>query len=88
MFKPSCNITIELKDSGTKEKVELKTEKGTETLLLYVPQDPVAGTVRIEVPTGKTLDHEGIKVELIGQIGTFLSFEFFIILVHYCCFSI
>jgi hypothetical protein len=32
-------------------------------------KDAITGTVKVIVPAGKSLDHTGIKVELIGQIG-------------------
>eukprot|EP01114_Cavostelium_apophysatum_P001728 TRINITY_DN11507_c0_g2_i1.p1 TRINITY_DN11507_c0_g2~~TRINITY_DN11507_c0_g2_i1.p1 ORF type:complete len:333 (-),score=75.57 TRINITY_DN11507_c0_g2_i1:49-1047(-) len=72
LFKPACTIDIDLKDKESKDKFELKREKGpTETFYLFVSQDPVRGNVSIEIPPGKTIEHTGIKIELIGQIELF-----------------
>jgi hypothetical protein len=40
-----------------------------EQLHLFTGMDTIAGTVAIKLNKGKKLDHVGIKVELIGQIG-------------------
>ena len=45
-----------------------------EKLLLYTGKDAVCGVVKVIVPPGKTLDHTGIKLELIGQIGALFCF--------------
>ena len=42
----------------------------TETLNIFQSSDDILGTVVISVPQGKTVSHAGIKVELLGQIGT------------------
>ena len=36
-------------------------------------EEPVRGVVVIDVPPGRSLDHLGIKVEMIGQIGAWLG---------------
>jgi vacuolar protein sorting-associated protein 26 len=39
-----------------------------EQLVVYQVMDPVDGTVKINMPAGKKLEHAGIKVELVGQV--------------------
>lgn len=34
---------------------------------------PISGTAEVIVPAGKKIEHLGIKVELIGQIGNGIS---------------
>ena len=42
-----------------------------EEMLLFVGQETVSGTVEIVLPPGRAVDHLGIKIEMIGQIGGF-----------------
>lgn len=44
-----------------------------EETLLFAGQEAVSGTVEIVLPPGRTVDHLGIKIEMIGQIGESLS---------------
>jgi vacuolar protein sorting-associated protein 26 len=37
-------------------------------LVVYQVMDPVDGSVKINMPSGKKLEHAGIKVELVGQV--------------------
>lgn len=80
LFKPACDISIDLKDKDSKEKFELKKDNGTETLYLYSGEDSISGTVFMNIPQGKTVDHLGLKIELLGQIELFYDrgnhFEF------------
>ncbi len=41
-----------------------------EELYLFTANDDVSGTIFIDLPKGKKLEHTGIKVELIGLIGS------------------
>jgi len=36
--------------------------------LIYNGHEPICGTIEVSAPPGKKVDHQGIKVELIGQI--------------------
>lgn len=36
--------------------------------LIYNGSEPICGTIEVSAPPGKKVDHQGIKVELIGQI--------------------
>jgi vacuolar protein sorting-associated protein 26 len=42
---------------------------GTDIVPLYQGVDTVSGVVVVNVNPGKKLEHVGIKVELVGQIG-------------------
>eukprot|EP01125_Pyxidicula_operculata_P015059 TRINITY_DN508_c0_g2_i1.p1 TRINITY_DN508_c0_g2~~TRINITY_DN508_c0_g2_i1.p1 ORF type:complete len:358 (+),score=94.51 TRINITY_DN508_c0_g2_i1:36-1109(+) len=63
-------VTIEFKFDGQEDRktVDIHSDKGTQKLLLYTGLDPVKGKVICKVKPGKKVDHEGIKVEFIGQI--------------------
>ena len=74
----TAEIEIDFTDEPQPRKYTLVKKDGDaapEKLLLYTGKDAVCGVVKVIVPPGKTLDHTGIKLELIGQIGA-----------HPCCF--
>lgn len=50
--------------SGSSKKDNQPTER---MLSVYKGQEPVKGVVTISVPSGKKVDYQGIRVELIGQ---------------------
>jgi len=87
-FKPACEIDIKFKDVENRDKILLKKDKNTrdkdkdktELLSLFVDSDIIAGTVSIQTPPNKIIEHQGIKIELIGQIELFYDrgnhFEF------------
>ena len=57
---------IKLKETDPKTK-----EKYTKQLPLFVGDDFVKGEVEIRLNNTRRLDHMGIKIELLGVIGTF-----------------
>lgn len=69
LFSSPCKIDIRLNDAETRTRVDIPRDKGTESLFLFVGDDPVSGIVTVEPQNGKKIEHKGIKIELIGQIG-------------------
>lgn len=70
-FGQSAEIDIVLKDAETRKKAEHKTEDGKKDkyFLLY-DGETVSGKVNVTLKNpGKRLEHQGIKMEFIGQIG-------------------
>jgi len=68
-FGTSADIRIEFKDQDHRKKVAVKNENGElEELYLFTGNDDVSGSVYVDLPKGKKLEHTGIKVELIGLI--------------------
>ena len=64
-----AEIVIELSDAEKRRKVEVKNEDGKKDKIpLYYDGETVAGSVTISLK-GKKLEHHGIRVEFIGQIG-------------------
>lgn len=63
---------IKMKETDPKTK-----EKYTKQLPLFVGDDFVKGEVEIRLNNTKKMEHNGIKIELIGQIGRILSFRGF-----------
>lgn len=60
--------------SPPRPPVTVKGESGkAETLPLYTANDTVRGQVTITPAAGKKIDHQGIKVELLGTIELFFD---------------
>lgn len=70
MFGGSAKAEIELLGVENRKTVEVNTEKGTQKLYLYVGNEPVKGRVNVKLTKeGKKVDHQGMRVDFIGQIG-------------------
>uniref|UniRef100_A0A4W5K1B5 Vacuolar protein sorting 26 homolog B, like n=1 Tax=Hucho hucho TaxID=62062 RepID=A0A4W5K1B5_9TELE len=69
-FGQSAQIDIVLNDAETRKKAEHKTEDGKkDQYFLFYDGDTVSGKVNITLKNpGKRLEHQGIKIEFIGQI--------------------
>ncbi|VEN61828.1 unnamed protein product [Callosobruchus maculatus] len=72
-FGQSAEIDVYLDGQETRKTAEVKTEDGKkERLLLYYDGETVSGKVNISLKKpGSKLEHQGIKVEFIGQIEMF-----------------
>jgi len=66
-FQRFPNIKINIKSSKENRKTILDNETG-EKYHIYSSGDDIAGEIVLDLPEG-TFDHNGISVELIGQIG-------------------
>ena len=67
-FGQSADIDIVLNDSETRKKAEHKTEDGKN--FLFYDGETVTGKVNVTLKNpGKRLEHYGIKIEFVGQIG-------------------
>ena len=65
---PTINLTFSGCEGRTKKKLSFNDPNSPE-LLLYGGLEPVVGNVEIALPSGKKLEHLGVKIELVGQIG-------------------
>ena len=70
-FGQSADIDIVLNDGETRKKAEHKTEDGKkDKYFLFYDGETVSGKVNVTLKNpGKRLDHYGIKIEVVGQIG-------------------
>uniref|UniRef100_A0A8C7TS17 VPS26, retromer complex component A n=1 Tax=Oncorhynchus mykiss TaxID=8022 RepID=A0A8C7TS17_ONCMY len=73
LFGPVCEIDVLLNDAETRKTAELKTEDGkVEKNYLFYDGESVSGKVNLNVrQTGKRLEHQGIRIEFVGQIELF-----------------
>ncbi|XP_072139912.1 vacuolar protein sorting-associated protein 26B-like isoform X3 [Mobula birostris] len=69
-FGQSAEIDVVLNDAENRKKVEHKTEDGKkEKYFLFYDGETVSGKVNVSLKNpGKRFEHQGIKVEFIGQI--------------------
>lgn len=73
-FKPPCNVSITLNDGRTRKEVPLKKENGQTIMVpLFQSQENIVGEVNIEPAQGKKVEHNGVKVELLGQIELYFD---------------
>ncbi|XP_055906785.1 vacuolar protein sorting-associated protein 26B-like [Eupeodes corollae] len=72
-FGQSAELDIVFSGAENRKLVELKTEDGKkEQCLLYYDGEPVIGKVNVTLKKpGSRLEHQGIKIEFIGQIELF-----------------
>ena len=66
---PAAKVEIALDNSDGRKSIEVASEEAQQELMIYSGGDKVSGTVKVIIPSGKKLEHLGIKVEVIGTIG-------------------
>ncbi|XP_034080224.1 vacuolar protein sorting-associated protein 26A [Gymnodraco acuticeps] len=73
LFGPVCEIDVLLNDAENRKTAELKTEEGkVEKHYLFYDGESVSGKVNLNVKQGgKRLEHQGIRIEFVGQIELF-----------------
>ncbi|NXS60426.1 VP26A protein, partial [Brachypteracias leptosomus] len=73
LFSPVCEIDVILNDAETRKTAEIKTEDGkVEKHFLFYDGESVSGKVNISFKQlGKRLEHQGIRIEFVGQIELF-----------------
>ncbi|XP_008787026.2 vacuolar protein sorting-associated protein 26B isoform X1 [Phoenix dactylifera] len=73
-FKPPCNITITFSDGKTRKQASIKKDNGKTAMVpLFQSQETISGEVIIDPIQGKKVEHNGIKVELLGRIELYFD---------------
>ncbi|WFC95580.1 Vacuolar protein sorting-associated protein 26 [Malassezia brasiliensis] len=73
-FSAPVDIDVRLEDEHDRKQVDVKLENPTkETLPVYFDGESVQGTVVVQPRNAKRLQHDGIKIELIGCIELFFD---------------
>ena len=62
-------ITFSLKTEYRKTVEHRVSDSRTQNLFVYYDGENVSGAVNINLKPGGKLEHKGVKIELIGQIG-------------------
>jgi len=70
-----CTVEIEMADAATRKCLSIRRGaagsaggEAAELCPLYAHRETVSGEVHVNVPPGKKVEHQGIKIELLGQI--------------------
>ncbi|KAL0317961.1 UNVERIFIED_CONTAM: Vacuolar protein sorting-associated protein 26B [Sesamum angustifolium] len=73
-FKPACHISVAFSDAKSRKQVPLKKENGQTIMVpLFQSQENITGKISVEPISGKKVEHNGIKVELLGQIEMYFD---------------
>lgn len=71
MFKSPLDIEISFDSEDTREIVEVDSQKGRkERLVVYKDGETVKGVVTIRTRDNKRVEHNGVRVQLLGTIET------------------
>ena len=74
LFSSAAKAAIVLDVGEGRRTVEIAGEKSTQHLYVYLDDEPVRGKVTLNLGKGiKEIEHQGIRVDFIGQIGASLS---------------
>lgn len=69
---PPCDIQISFNDEDERRLIDVKVDKDKrEQYPLYFDGDTVSGKILIRIKEGKKVEHQGIKVEFVGNIEMF-----------------
>jgi len=81
LFGSTCTVDITLDAEQTRKTAPLARDKKGERAFIYMDGEDVSGTAVVSVRPGKKLEHQGVKVEIIGQVDMLFdkssSYDFF-----------
>ena len=71
-FSTPVDIDVRLEDEHDRKQVDVKLESpAKETLPVYFDGESLRGSVVVQPRNTKRMQHDGVKIEFIGCIGTF-----------------
>jgi len=62
------DVDFTFSDQEERKTVLLQTEKGPQRLFVYQSEEGVKGSISVSVKSGKKIEHQGIKLDFIGEI--------------------
>lgn len=65
---PTIIINFDNQSSRAVKKMRIPGQQ-PEDIIVYSGNENISGTVEVSIPLGKKVEHFGIKIEMIGQIG-------------------
>eukprot|EP00930_Biecheleria_cincta_P070798 TRINITY_DN58401_c0_g1_i1.p1 TRINITY_DN58401_c0_g1~~TRINITY_DN58401_c0_g1_i1.p1 ORF type:complete len:317 (-),score=67.17 TRINITY_DN58401_c0_g1_i1:89-991(-) len=68
LFGSVCTIDVTLDAEPNRKTAPLGRDRKGERAYIYTDGEDVAGNAVVSIRPGKKLDHQGVKVELIGQV--------------------
>ncbi|KAI4382171.1 hypothetical protein MLD38_008169 [Melastoma candidum] len=73
-FKPPCIVSIVFPDGRARKQVPLKKDNGQTIMVpLFESHESIVGEVVVEPLQGKKVEHNGVKIELLGQIEMYFD---------------
>jgi len=80
-FGTVCTVDVHLDAESNRKTAPIGRDKKGERAFVYTDGEDVSGTAVVSIRPGKKLDHQGIKVELVGQVDMLFdksnSYDFF-----------
>ncbi|OII76359.1 vacuolar protein sorting 26 [Cryptosporidium andersoni] len=77
----ACNLELTINQDVGRKSAPLSRNKKGERGLIFSDGEDISGTATVNVKPGRKLDHQGIRVEVIGQIDVIYdrtsSYDFF-----------
>lgn len=61
-------MRVEIENAADRPTTQLWNNEAWETVPIYSAGDTIKGTMYVTVPKGKSIDHKGIRIDLIGYI--------------------
>ncbi|OLP97350.1 Vacuolar protein sorting-associated protein 26 [Symbiodinium microadriaticum] len=81
LFGSVCSVDITFDTEANRKSAPLGRDKKGERAYIFTDGEDVMGTAVVSIRPGKKMDHQGIKVELIGQVDMLhdksQSYDFF-----------
>jgi vacuolar protein sorting-associated protein 26 len=81
LFGSSCTVDITFDAEPNRKTAALGKDKKGERAYIYTDGEDVCGSAVVSVRPGKKMEHQGIKVELVGQVDMLFdksgSYDFF-----------
>jgi len=81
LFGNACTVDCEIDAESNRKSTALSRDKRGERAYIYTDGEDLCGSAVVSVRPGKKLEHQGIKVELIGQVDMMFdkssSYDFF-----------
>eukprot|EP00933_Yihiella_yeosuensis_P007296 TRINITY_DN112259_c0_g1_i1.p1 TRINITY_DN112259_c0_g1~~TRINITY_DN112259_c0_g1_i1.p1 ORF type:complete len:298 (-),score=49.58 TRINITY_DN112259_c0_g1_i1:43-936(-) len=83
LFGTTCSVDVTYDVESARKTAPLSRDKKGERAYIFTDGEDVAGTAVVSIKPGKKLEHQGIRVELIGQVDMLhdksKSYDFFAI---------
>jgi len=81
LFGSACTVDVNLEAEPNRKTAPLGRDRKGERAYIYTDGEDVSGTASVSIRPGKKMDHQGVKVEIIGQVDMLhdksSSYDFF-----------
>ncbi|CEL92363.1 unnamed protein product [Vitrella brassicaformis CCMP3155] len=81
IFGSGCSLEVQFDHEPQRKMAPLGRDRKGEKALIYSDGEDVSGSAMVSMKPGKKIDHQGVKIELIGQVDMLYdrsnSYDFF-----------